>query len=91
MRWSEVADVRSLLEDLDTGEKSAIEDAVKAFAKAVEEKLATVCREVSVAIADCYFWGASSCEIFVECDDRRYMVVAGISARATTVHVFDMD
>jgi hypothetical protein len=76
-----------LLENLDTGEVSAIEDAVKGFAKAVEEKLRAVCRDVYVKIGECSFWEKSSCEIIALCDDTKYTVIAGISARATTLSI----
>jgi hypothetical protein len=79
--------VVKLLENLDTGEKSAIEDAVKGFAKAVEERLRGVCRDVEVRIGECSFWDSSACEIIARCDDKEYTITAGISARATTLDV----
>jgi hypothetical protein len=82
-----VSDVRSLLYDLDTGEVSAIEDAVKGFAEAVEERLRAVCRDVNVKIGECSFWEKSSCEVIALCDGAKYTVIAGISARATTLSI----
>jgi hypothetical protein len=76
-----------LLENLDTGEVSAIEDAVKGFAKVVEERLRAVCRDVDVRIGECSFWDGSACEVIALCDGMKYTVIAGISARATTLSI----
>jgi len=88
MSKATVDTVVKLLENLDTGEKSVIEDAIKGFEKLVEDRLRGVCRDVEVRIGDCSFWNRSVCEVIARCDDKRYVVVAGISARATTLDVF---